>query len=416
MRNMERVILHSDINHCYAQIEEMKFPQLREVCMAVGGSERSRHGIILAKNDKAKECGVKTGESLREAFVKCPQLCIIPPNYEEYVYYSEKVKEIYQAYSDKVESFGLDEAWIDVSESTKLFGSGYEIATEIQKRVKDELGLSVSIGISYNKVFAKMGSDMKKNMGLVEITRTNFRDMLWPLPIEHLFYVGKATAKKLRQYSIVTIGELAQLPRVWLKEHFGKMGELVWWFANGQDISEVAFHNQKEEVKSIGNGITTPRDLCTFEEAKIVFYVLAESVASRLREQGLQGNVISISLRNKYLESITRQCKIDKATNLASEIMEHILLLLKENYDFHIPLRSVAVSISGIQYMECYRQLNLFVDEKNYQKQQRLEQVVDDNRKKYGFKKIQRCCMLIDQGLSDFQPQRDHVIHPESFF
>ena len=191
---MERVILHSDINHCYAQIEEMKFPQLRYVCMAVGGSERSRHGIILAKNDKAKECGVKTGESLREAFVKCPQLRIIPPNYEEYVYYSEKVKEIYQAYSDKVESFGLDEAWIDVSESTKLFGSGYEIATEIQKRVKDELGLSVSIGISYNKVFAKMGSDMKNNMGLVEITRTNFRDMLWPLPIEHLFYVGKATA------------------------------------------------------------------------------------------------------------------------------------------------------------------------------------------------------------------------------
>ena len=280
----ERVILHSDINHCYAQIEEMRHPELRKIPMAVGGHEEARHGIILAKNDMAKAYHIKTGESLREAYAKCPQLKIIHPDYEAYMYYTEQVKDIYREYTDKVESFGLDEAWIDLTQSISLFGSGKAIAQEIQKRVWQEIGLSVSIGVSYNKIFAKLGSDMQKPMGLVEIRKDNYQTLVWPLPVEDLFYVGRATKKKLRYYGIDTIGDLANLSKGWMKDHFGKMGELIWWFANGEDISEVALSGAKEPVKSVGNAITAPRDINTFEEAKIIYYVLVESVASRMRD------------------------------------------------------------------------------------------------------------------------------------
>lgn len=411
-----RIILHSDINHCYAQIEEMKVPQLREIPMAVGGYEESRHGIILAKNDLAKTYQIKTGETLREAKAKCPSLCILHPNYEEYLYYTERVKDIYRAYTDKVESYGLDEAWIDVSESAGLFGDGYALAKQIQKRVYAEIGLTISIGMSYNKIFAKLGSDMDKHMGLTLITEKNYKEKVWCLPVEALFYVGRATKKKLHQYSIETIGQLASLPVGWMKDHFGKVGELLWQFANGEDVSEVALSTQKDPVKSIGNAITAPKDIRTFEEAKIVYYVLVESVASRLREQGLQGDTVTIYLRDKKLQSFTRRRKLVQGVCLADEIMPHVLSLLKENYTFTLPLRSIGIAISGIEADMGMRQINLFVSEEERNKQKKLEETIDQIRFKFGFYKARRCGTLMDEVLSGFNPKEEHIIYPESFF
>lgn len=413
---MERTILHSDINHCYAQIEEMKYPHLRHIPMAVGGFEEKRHGIILAKNDLAKTYQIKTGESLREAYAKCPQLTIIHPHYEEYLYYTEQIKDIYRKFSDRVESFGLDEAWIDVSESTRLYGDGVNIARLIQKKVFQQFGITISIGVSFNKIFAKLGSDLQKHMGLVNITRENYKQVVWPLPVGELLYIGRSTASKLNACGVHTIGDLANLPAAFMKEHFGKVGEILHTFANGWDETPVAKSTYQEPIKSIGNAITAVKDIESFEDAKLIYYVLVESVASRLRESGLKGKVIHLSLRNTELISFTRQKTITQPTNLCEEIMPVVLDLLKKNYDFQIPLRTIGVSISGLRKDDGYVQLNLFTNEKQKQKQQALEETMDRIRDKFGFEKIKRCSMKLDQELTDFDPKHDHIIHPVSFF
>lgn len=413
---MNRVILHSDINHCYAQIEEMKNPQLREVPMAVGGFEEKRHGIILAKNDLAKTYQIKTGESLREAKAKCPQLLIVPPNYQDYMYYTEQVKNIYRTYSDRVESYGLDEAWIDVSESVTLFGDGRSIAQRIQQEVWETLGLTVSIGISFNKIFAKLGSDQQKHLGLVEITQQNYQEVVWPLPVDELFYVGRATAKKLHDASIHTIGQLAKLPIAWMKCQFGKVGELIWGFANGLDQTIVNESFQEAPIKSIGNGITTPKNIETLEDAIIVYYVLVESVAARAKEAGLRGKVISLSLRNTNLSSITRQRTLSQGTNLCEDIMDVVVSLLKEHYDFSIPLRTISISLSQLEQQQEPQQLNLFVDETQYEKQCALEETMERIKDRYGYHKARRCSMKLNPALTSFDPKREHIIHPDSFF
>lgn len=413
---MERIILHSDINHCYAQIEEMKNPHLRHIPMAVGGFEEKRHGIILAKNDLAKTFHIKTGESLREAYAKCPQLTIIHPHYEEYLYYTEQIKDVYRQFSDRVESFGLDEAWVDVSESSRLYGDGVSIARMIQKKVLQQFGITISIGVSFNKIFAKLGSDMVKHMGLVEITKANYKQMVWPLPVSELLYIGRSTASKLEACGIYTIGELASLPSGFMSEHFGKVGEILHTFANGWDETPVAKTTEHAPIKSIGNAITAVKDIVSFEEAKLIYYVLTESVASRLRESGLKGNVIHLSLRNMDLISFTRQKTITQPTNLCEEIMPVVLDLLKKHYDFQIPLRTIGVSISGLRKDDGYIQMNLFTSEKQREKQLVLEETMDAIRNKFGFEKIQRCSMKLDQKLTDFDPKHDHIIHPVSFF
>lgn len=412
----ERVILHCDIDYCYAQIEEMKCPQLRNVPMAVGGREEKRHGIILAKNQLAKSYGVKTAEPLRSAFEKCPNLMIIHPVYDDYLYYTKKVKDIYREYTDKVESFGIDEAWVDVTDSASLFGSGEKIAREIKARVKAELGLTVSIGVSFNKVFAKLGSDLNKPDGMNIITRSNYRQIVWPLAVEDLFYVGPATKKKLYGENIRTIGELAKMELANVKTKLGKMGELVYWFANGVDVSEVTLSNYKRQPKSIGNGVTTPKDICNYQEAEIVFYVLVESIASRLKQEGLVGDVISITLRDKELHSFSRQRKIEEKTNIAAEIMETVRYLLHHNYDFRIPLRSITVGVANLSEDYGYSQQNLWIDSEAKEKNRQLDIAVDNIRQKYGFYKIKRCTMLLDEELSDFNPQEDHIIHPVGYF
>ena len=322
---MERWIIHSDINHCYAQIEEMMYPELRNVPMAVGGHEEDRHGIILAKNDLAKKYHIKTGESLRDAFQKCPELLIVPPHYDDYLFYTEEVKRIYREYSDKVESFGLDEAWIDITGTEKLFHkTAMELAEEIQRRVFKELGLTVSMGLSFNKVFAKLGSDLDKKQGLAVITRDNFKDMVFPLPVADILYIGKATSSQLNERNIYTLGDLALSSKEYIKSFLGKNGEMVWLFANGYDTLSV--NSSQQVIKSVGNGITAKHDIHTIEEAKIVLSMLAESVAKRLRQSNKLGSVISIGMRYKDLQGLSRQKRVDTPTNIAQEILDLVLL------------------------------------------------------------------------------------------
>lgn len=414
---MDRWIIHSDINHCYAQIEEMKSPELRKIPMAVGGHEEDRHGIILAKNDLAKEFHIKTGESLREAYRKCPQLLVIPPHYEDYLYYTEEVKNIYCQYSPEVESFGLDEAWIDITGTERLFRkSPIELAKEIQLRVYEELGLTVSMGLSFNKIFAKLGSDMDKKMGFTVITKENYQDLVFPLPVEDLLYVGRATKAKLNACHIKTIGDLAYAPREFLKLLLGKNGEMIWCFANGYDSLEV--NPNEPEAKSVGNGITTKHDVQNMKEARIVLTVLSESVAARLKKMNKMGNVISVGFRYNDLTGIMRQMKIKQPTNLAKEILETAMILLYCNWTMEVPLRSLTISVSSlIKETEYNYQVNLFnnQNEDERRKLHSLECAIQYIREKWGEGSIRYCNTLLDTQLSDFSTQLGINIHPPEF-
>lgn len=414
-KSSERAILHIDINSCYAQIEEMLIPALKCIPMAVGGHEEDRHGIILAKNNIAKKYNIKTGETLREASKKCVDLLIIHPHYDTYMYYTSKVKDIYREYTNCVESFGLDEAWLDVSAS-KIFGSPFAIAKEIQQRVWDEIGLTVSVGVSYNKIFAKLASDMIKPSGLVQIHKENIEDIVWPLPVEDLLYVGRATQKKLNSWGVYTIGELAKMDLQSIRKKLGKMGEIIWGFANGLDTSDVALSEHFVQIKSCGNSITTCRDITTREDAKLIFFVLAESVASRLKESGLKGNALSISIRDIKLKSFTRQKKLDQATNICEIMMQSIMELLNNNCEFDIPLRSIGVSVSQLVPDLPDIQLSLFEDTLKQNNSKRVDTVMDEIRGKFGYNSIKRCALLIDKELTDFNPKGDHTIHPVGYF
>lgn len=410
--NKDRVILHADINHCYAQIEEMLSPPCRKVPIAVGGNEDQRHGIILAKNLKAKPFGIKTGEPIRDALKKCPELFIIPPKYDAYQYYTEKVKDVYREYSDKVESFGLDEAWIDVTESVGLFGSGEQIAKEIQDRILSEWGLTVSIGVSFNKVFAKLGSDMIKPSGLVVISKDNYKETAWKLPVEDLLMVGKATKEKMNKLNIFTIGDLAETPVKDLQKRFGKIGVLLWSYANGSETSEVDPTGTKRAPKSVGNSWTMPKDITNFKEAKIVYERLTNSVACRLREQGYKGNVIHISIRDKKLDSFGKQMKIDHYTDTAKEILQVTMSLLDEIWDRNVPLRSIGISVTGLKPYTTHTQYDLFGVVEEMEKENQIEMTLEDIRAKFGFFKVDKCSALIDTQLSDVDPKGNHTIFP----
>lgn len=414
---MERWIIHSDINHCYAQIEEMMYPELRNVPMAVGGHEEDRHGIILAKNDLAKKYHIKTGESLRDAFQKCPELLIVPPHYDDYLFYTEEVKRIYREYSDKVESFGLDEAWIDITGTEKLFHkTAMELAEEIQRRVFKELGLTVSMGLSFNKVFSKLGSDLDKKQGLAVITRDNFKDMVFPLPVADILYIGKATSSQLNERNIYTLGDLALSSKEYIKSFLGKNGEMVWLFANGYDTLSV--NSSQQVIKSVGNGITAKHDIHTIEEAKIVLSMLAESVAKRLRQSNKLGSVISIGMRYKDLQGLSRQKRVDTPTNIAQEILDMGMILLRDNWNMAIPLRSLSISVSSLVEKETYAyQMSLFntANEEDRYEQLHLEEVIQEIKERWGEKSIKYGHSLLDEELSDFSTQLGMDIHPPGF-
>ena len=318
----ERVILHSDLNNFYASVECLHRPEIRTKPVAVCGDPAARHGIVLAKNYLAKATGIQTGEVIWQARQKCPGLIVLPPNYPLYLRFGRLAREIYAGYTDQVEPFGLDEAWLDVEGSGHIFGDGTRIADEIRERIKSEMGITASVGVSYNKIFAKLGSDLKKPDATTVITRDNFKQVVWPLPASDLLYVGRATQRKLARYGISTIGDIAGTDQEFLHSRLGKCGEVLWSFANGDDNSPVVRMGEESLIKSVGNSITTPRDLETDEDVQMIFYVLSESVAARLREHGFKCRTAHIHIRDKNLFSFGVQGKFTQPTNLSADLAE----------------------------------------------------------------------------------------------
>ncbi|MCG2730459.1 MAG: DNA polymerase IV, partial [Acetobacterium sp.] len=380
---MERVILHSDINSFYANVECLYHPEIRNLPVAVGGNPEKRHGIILAKNQKAKEAGVKTGEALWQARQKCPNLVVMPPNYELYLRFSRLARKIYNRYSNQVEPFGLDESWFDVTNSVKIHGSGEEIAQKVSQDIQNDLGITVSIGVSWNKIFAKFGSDYQKPNAITVITRDNYKKIIWAQEVGDLLYIGRSTKKKLMKYGIYTIGQLAQTSPDFLVLQLGKMGMVLWRFANGLDDSPVKPFNEQYNgneriLKSIGNSITTPRDLKDLKDVKFIIYMLTESVAMRLRETGCYCLTVAIHVRNKELESFTRQMKLSKPSDLTKEIAEAAIVLFENNYDFSSDIRSMGVRVTDLVPDSTPIQLDVFGNEEIRMRQARLDDAVDD--------------------------------------
>lgn len=418
MKTLERFIVHSDINHCFAQIEEMKHPHLKDLPMCVGGSADERNGIVLARNLKAKAYGVATAETLVSARKKCPNLVVVRPVYEDYLYYSNKVKDIYREYTDKVESFGIDEAWFDLTHSSRLFGDLMVLAKTIQTRVLDEIGLTVSMGISWNKIFAKLGSDMVKPSGFTHISKENYKTLAWSLDVSDLLYVGPSTHKKLMSMGIFTIGDLAKKDPNEIEKRLGKQGPLIWNFANGLDKSHVDGIDHFVPAKSVGNSITTRKDIVSRQDCLIVYRRLVESVSARLRENNQAGYVVSISLRDVTLKIITRQKKLLDPLDVSDEILKVVMELVDKNYDFTIPLRSIGVSLSSLvesSRSETY-QLNLFEDNESYMDNRVIDRTIDHLRDRFGFSSVKRCSVLLDPELTEMNPREEHVIFPPGNF
>lgn len=413
---MERIILHCDLNYFYAAVEALFEPSYRHIPMAVGGDQDKRHGIILAKNPHAKKYGIQTGEPLWQAKAKCPNLVIVPARFSLYLRFSQKVKQIYQRYTDHIESFGIDEAWLDVSASMKLFKDPLSLAQSIAQAIYFECGITVSIGISFNKIFAKLGSDIKKPNGITMITKENMKQVVYPLPVEDLLYVGRATAKKLHRYGITTIGDLAQADPVFLRRHLHKMGEVLWYFANGFDQSEVTHISNHTIIKSVGNSVTTPIDMVTLEDILIVATVLAESVASRLKEQGLLCKVVSISMRDTSLAGFTRQLTLNTPTDISREILAAAMTLFKANKQTNLKYRSIGIKAEQLMPANQPIQLSLFIPYPKLLAERNIDQALDTIRQRFGFYVIGRGCIKANPILSGFNPKGDHVIFPMSYF
>lgn len=412
----EQTILHSDMNAFYASVEHLHRPELAGKPLAVGGDPEARHGIVLTADYIAKRRGVKTGMALWQAREVCPELIFVPPRMDLYMRFSKMASEIYSEYTNLVEPFGLDESWLDVSDSTTIKGDGEKIAKEISNRIKYELGVTVSIGVSFNKIFAKLGSDYKKPDAITTMYRNEFQSKAWSLPVGDLLCVGRITQKKLVKFGIKTIGDLAQTDEKILVSHLGKMGSILWMFANGYDNSPVRLENTHAPIKSVGNSITTPRDLETDEDVKIILYVLAESVAARLRESGFRCKVVEISVRDKELNSFTRQRKIKNATNITKEIAEQAFQLFKENYNWRKPIRSLGVRGADLVTDNYWEQIDLFSSVEMREKQKRMDEAVDEIRKRFGFYSVQRGLMYQDRILSAVNAKSDHTVHPVGYF
>lgn len=412
----DRTILHSDINCCYAAIEHLHHPELAGKPLAVGGDPEARHGIVLTADYLAKKHGVKTGMALWQAKQLCPEINFISPRMDLYLRFSKMAHEIYGEYTDLQEAYGIDESWLDVTDSVSIKGDGYKIAQEISNRMKSELGITVSIGVSFNKIYAKLGSDYKKPDAITTMYRDEFRDKAWGLPASDLLYVGRSTSEKLHRLGIRTIGDLARTDEKILHSQFGKMGNILWAFANGYDDSPVKYEDAHAPIKSIGNSTTTPRDLVNEQDVKIVLTILAESVAARLRENGFKCRVVEISVRDNELFSFTRQRKIDHATNVTREIAEEAFRLFQENYTWQKPIRSVGVRGADLVNDNYWEQIDLFSSVEFREKQMKVDTAVDDIRRRFGFYSVQRGLMYFDKMLSAVDAKAEHTVHPHGYF
>lgn len=385
VRTSDRTILHCDMNGFYASVELLDRPDLRDVPMAVCGDPESRHGIILAKNELAKKAGVVTAETIWQAKKKCPDLQLVRPHREKYTYYSRLINQIYLRFTDLVEPFSIDESWLDVTASRSLFGSGVEIADTIRRIVREELGLTLSAGVSYNKIFAKLGSDYKKPDATTEITRSNYRDILWPLPASDMIFVGKATAEKLLKSGIKTIGDIAVCDPKRLTVLLGKQGQMLWTYANGYDTSPVARYGEGECMKSVGNGMTFRRNLVSEEDIRTAVTSLADSVAGRLRKHHRKAFGVKVDIKDPTFNTISRQKQLFVPTNLAAELSQAAMELIHESWRRGAPIRLLTITAINLCDEETEEQLSLFAsDNESHARGEKIERTMDSIRDRFG--------------------------------
>lgn len=395
-------ILHCDLNNFYASVEQVLNPELDGKFIAVSGDPAARSGIILAKNTAAKQCGVKTGEAIWQAKKKCPQLICVPPHFDVYAHYSKRVRQIYEQYTDRVEGFGLDECWLDVTHS-KIFGTPFQIAERLRREVREKTGLTISVGVSFTKTFAKLGSDLKKPDATTVISQDNFRDVVWPLDVSEMLFIGPHVKKKLNSIGIFTLGDLANASETVLTQTFGVIGERMKTCAMGLERDEVRQSDTEREIKSVSHGTTTLRDMVNYHDAEIVISILSEMVATRLRRYGYAGSVVYLDVRRNDLSHESKQMSIHP-TFVAKDIYRIAVRLLHSVWkgEKDVPLRSLTVGVGRLAPVSAGVQTSLF-DAKEV-KQQQLEFSVDQIRHKYGFGAITTADTLandlVDKGMS----------------
>ena len=401
----DRVILHCDGNSFFASVEAALNPEYKDVPMAVCGSTENRHGIVLAKNELAKKYGIKTAETVYSAKKKCPGLVTVPPHHDKYLEFSRRVNEIYAKYTDIIEPFGIDESWLDVTASQKLFGSGEQIAELIRRDVKENVGITVSIGVSFNKVFAKLGSDYKKPDAITVIDRANYRDIVFPLPVGDLLFIGKKTEIALATMGIRTIGDLADASPNLLRMRLGKIGDMISRYARGEDDSPVT--SEREDAKSIGNGFTFSHDLVSKEECRVGIEFLSEEIGRRLRNTGMKCSTVQLSIKDDYLRTIQRQRAINPPTDIAREIAARAYEILLDEWSDGKPVRMLTVTATNLIHSElACEQIDIFasVDNTVRDKNKKIEETVDKIRQKHGWSSV-LSGSVIDSGIGIYDYQ-----------
>ena len=408
-----RYILHCDLNNFYASVECLLDESLVGVPVVVCGRVEDRHGVVLAKNMIAKNLGIKTGMTLFEARKLAPDLQAREARHDLYIKYSKAVKKIYREYSDRVESFGIDEAWIDISLISKSFYDAFSIADEIRKRIKEEIGLTISVGVSFNKVFAKLGSDIKKPDAITVIDNYNYRDIVWNLQVEDLLYVGKSTKRKLNDLTIKTIGDLASFDKKLLVSHLGKWGEVLYSYARGGDNDEVKKCSSSDEIKSVGNSLTYYRDLNNDEDVEALILLLAESVSARMVEYGfMYARTISLVVTTNNLTSVSRMITLDYGTHVSTEIANSAMNLFKKHYNWSSGLvRGLGVSVSNFSNTE---QISLSEDYQKRKKLEKLEDAVESLRRRFGRNSINRGIVLKEKKMEELNIKEGHIISPKT--
>lgn len=406
-----RSILHCDANNFYASVECLLDSSLKGKAVAVSGNPDKRHGIILAKNELAKKFGIKTGEVIWQAKQKCPDLILVAPQYDKYVQISDKLFEIYSSYTDRVEPFGIDECWLDVTGSKRLFGSGEQIAERLRQQVKDEIGITISVGVSFNKIFAKLGSDIKKPDAVTIIDKDNFKDKVWKLPVSDMLMIGRKTGQKLESIGINTIGDLACCNKNVLSEMFGINGIKMHENANGINDDEVRLCYQSEQPKSIGNSTTMPKDITTREEAQAVILALCEMISTRLRQHNLKAKGVYLGVKTNNLESNGKQTKLPIATSNANKICEAAMMIFDNLAKLQeLPIRALSVATFGFDKQSDYEQLSLFDENVDYKRLDSIDKTIDQLRLKYGYSVVKTALVISqpficeDLETSDFLP------------
>ncbi len=410
---MDRVIFHCDLNSFFASVELLEHPELRHLPVAVCGDPASRHGIILAKNEPAKRFGVQTAETIWQARKKCPDLVLLPSHRERYTDYSRRVGEIYEQYTDLVEPFGIDESWLDVTGTLHLFGGdARRLADRIRERVRTELGLTISVGVSFNKVFAKLGSDYKKPDATTVILREDVEHMVWPLPVTDLLFAGRAAARELEKYGVRTIGDLARFDREALGRLLGRHGYQLHDYANGLEHSPVRPAGLYTPPKSVGNGLTFPHNLVGEEQVRSGVVLLADSVAERLRRHGLKCTCVQVSLRSPEFHDISRQQRLTYPCFVAGQLVEAAMDLIRANWNLSAPIRAITVTAMNlIPADQAVGQLDLFsngAQDRRRERQEQLGKTMDKIRDRFG-----RHAIGPASGVDEEEPAQEDAFPPE---